>query len=186
MVEGNRAPNLLPAAFVLGVLLWIFTMTGGRQIFVSEVLSKAYDSQAEHFLRGDVGVDDDAIRHEAMVVNGRSYMYFGPFPAFLRIPLNYIYPDGRGYWSRISGFCAGMIALAAFAGLVRMALRASQLSSCWQNWLGNGSLVGFALGSPLLLLLGNLSIYDEAIIWGLAWSVAALFFALRPREAEGT
>ena len=185
MPEETRLPNLLPVAFVLGVLLWLFTMTGGRQVFVNEVLGKAYDSQAEHFLRGDVGVDGDAIKHEVMVVNGKSYMYFGPFPAFLRIPLNYIYPGGRGHWSRISGFCAGMIALLAFAGLIRIALRAPQLSSRWQNWLGNASLVGFALGSPLLLLLGNLSIYNEAIIWGLAWSVAALYFALRSREAEG-
>jgi len=185
MPEETRLPNLRPVAFALGVLLWLFTMTGGRQVFVNEVLGKAYDSQAEHFLRGDVGVDGDAIKHEVMVVNGKSYMYFGPFPAFLRIPLNFVYPGGRGHWSRISGFCAGMIALLAFAGLVRMALRAPQLSSCWQNWLGNASLVGFALGSPLLLLLGNLSIYNEAIIWGLAWSVAALYFALRSREAEG-
>jgi hypothetical protein len=184
-VQHSRAPNLLIIGVVLAALLWIFTTTGGRHVFVNEVLSKAYDSQAEHFLRGDVTVDGDAIKHEVMVVKGKSYMYFGPFPAFLRIPLNYIYPGGRGYWSRISGFCAGMIALAAFAGLVRMALRASQLSGRWQNWLGNTSLVGFALGSPLLLLLGNLSIYDEAIIWGLAWSVAALYFALRSREAEG-
>jgi len=186
MTEENRAPNLLPVGLVLGVLLWIFTTTGGRQIFISEVLGKAYDSQAEHFLRGDVRVDGDAIRHEVMVVKGKSYMYFGPFPAFLRIPLNYVYPSGRGHWSRISGFCAGMIALAAFAGLVRIALRASQLSSRWQNWLGNASLVGFALASPLLLLLGNLSIYDEAIIWGLAWSLAALYFALRSRDLEGS
>jgi hypothetical protein len=185
MVEGNRAPNLLPAALVLGVILWIFTTTGGGQIFVSEVLGKAYDSQAEHFLRGDVGVDGDAISHEVMVVKGKSYMYFGPFPAFLRIPLNYLYPAGRGHWSRISGFCAGMIALAAFAGLIRMALRSSQLSSGWQKWLGNACLVGFAFGSPLLLLLGNLSIYGEAIVWGLAWSLAALYFAWRSREAEG-
>jgi hypothetical protein len=184
MTAETRSPNLLPVAFVLGVLLWLFTTTGGRQVFVNEVLSKAYDSQAEHFLRGDVGVDGDAITHEIMIVDGKSRMYFGPFPAFLRIPLNYIYPDGRGNWSRISGFCAGMIALAAFAGLVRMALRASQLSSRWQNWLGNASLVGFALGSPVLLLLGNLSIYDEAIIWALAWSLAALYFALRSRETE--
>ena len=185
MAEETRSPDLLPIAFVLGLLLWLFTMTGGRQVFVSEVLGKAYDSQAEHFLRGDVGVDGDAIKHEVMVVNGKSRMYFGPFPAFLRIPLNYIYPGGRGHWSRISGFCAGMIALAAFAGLIRMALRASQLSTCWQNWLGNAALVGFALSSPLLLLLGNLSIYDEAIVWGLACSLAALYFGLRSREAEG-
>ena len=185
MAEETRTPNLLPVTLILGVLLWLFTTTGGRQIFVNEMLGKAYDSQAEHFLRGDVGVGGDAIKHEVMVVNGKSYMYFGPFPAFLRIPLNYIYPGGRGYWSRISGFCAGVIALAAFGGLVRMSLRASQLSSRWQNWLGNASLVGFALGSPLLLLLGNLSIYDEAIIWGLACSLAALYFGLQSQEAEG-
>ena len=185
MTEGNRAPNLLPVTLVLGVLLWIFTMTGGGQVFVKEVLGEAYDSQAEHFLQGDPGVEFSAISHEAMIVNGKTRMYFGPFPAFVRMPLNLIYPNGRGYWSRICGFCAGMIALAAFAGLIRMASRSSQLSSRWQNWLGNVCLVGFALGSPLLLLLGNLSIYDEAIIWGLAWSLAALYFACRSRTAEG-
>jgi hypothetical protein len=51
--------------------------------------------------------------------------------------------------------------------------------------VGNACLVGFAFGSPLLLLLGNLSIYDEAIVWGLAWSLAALYFACRSRRAEG-
>jgi len=77
MAEGTRSPNLLPVAFVLGVLLWLFTMTGDRQVFVNEVLGKACDSQAEHFLRGDVEVDGDAIKHEVMVVNGKSYMYLG-------------------------------------------------------------------------------------------------------------
>ena len=47
-------------------------------------------------------------------------------------------------------------------------------------------MVGFALGSPLLLLLGNLSIYDEAIIWGLALSLAAIFFAYRSQQAKGS
>jgi hypothetical protein len=185
MTEENRAPQLVPVILVLGILLWIFTTTGGGQIFVNEILSEAYDSQAEHLLRGDPGVDYDAIRHEAMIVNGKARMYFGPFPAFVRIPLNLVYPSGRGQWSRITGFCAGMIALVAFAALIRLALRSSQLSNRWKNWLGNACLVGFALGSPLLLLLGNLSIYDEAIIWALAWSLAALYFGLRSRETEG-
>jgi hypothetical protein len=66
-----------------------------------------------------------------------------------------------------------------------MALRSSPLTSQWQTALGNAALVGFVLGSPLLLLLGNLSIYDEAIVWGLAWALTALYFALRSREAEG-
>src|SRR5882757_3404535 len=184
MAERDQAPNLLPVTLVLSVVLWIFTMTGGQQIFVKEVLGGAFDSQAEHFLRGDVGVDAAAIAHETMNVNGKVRMYFGPLPALLRVPLNLIYPAGHGKWSRISGFCAGLIALFAFAGLVGTALRSSPLSSRARNWIGNACMIGFALGSPLLLLLGNLSIYDEAIIWGLAWSLAALYFALRSRQAE--
>jgi len=183
--DDNRAPNLLPVTLVLTVILWFFTMTGGGDIFVKEVLGGAYDSQAEHFLRGDVGVDADAIAHETMNVNGKVRMYFGPFPALLRIPLNFIYPAGHGKWSRISGFCAGVIALFAFAGLVGTALRSSPLSPRARNRIGNACMVGFAFGSPLLLLLGNLSIYDEAIIWGFAWSVAALYFVWRSRTTEG-
>src|SRR5215813_3128186 len=180
------APRLLPLTLLVSALLWVFTTTGGRQIFVKEILGAAYDSQAEHFLRGDVDVDVDAIGHEAMIVNGNVRTYFGPFPAFLRIPLNFLYPSGHGKWSRISGFCAGVIALFAFAGLVRMALRSSPLTPPARNWIGNACIIGFAFGSPLLLLLGNLSIYDEAIIWGLAWSLAALYFACRSRTTEGT
>ena len=185
ITDGNRALNLLDVTLVLIAALWLFTTTGGRDIFVKEVLGGAYDSQAEHFLRGDVGVDAAAIAHEAMIVNGKVRMYFGPFPALLRIPLNFIYPGGHGKWSRISGFCAGVIALFAFAGSVKTALRLSPLSSSARSWIGNACMIGFALGSPLLLLLGNLSIYDEAIIWGLAWSLAALYFACRSRTTEG-
>jgi hypothetical protein len=170
---------------LLSVLLWAFATTGGRQIFVKEVLGSAYDSQAEHFLRGNVDVDTEAIGHEAMIVNGKTRMYFGPFPAFLRIPLNLVYPTGYGKWSRLSGFCAGVLALFAFAGLVGAALCSSPLSPRARSWLGNACVIGFALGSPLLLLLGNLSIYNEAIIWGLALSLAALLFAFRAQQAEG-
>ncbi len=181
----DGTPRFLPILLLLSVLLWFYTTTGGRQVFAKEILGGAYDSQAEHFLRGNVDVDVEAISHEAMIVDGKVRMYFGPFPAFLRIPLNFVYPVGYGKWSRVSGFCAGVIALFAFAGLVGTALRSSSLSSRSRNWVGNACIVGFALGSPLLLLLGNLSIYDEAIIWGLAWSLAALFFAFRSRQAEG-
>jgi hypothetical protein len=183
--SSETAPRFLPLLLVLSVLLWFYTTTGGRQVFVKEVLGGAYDSQAEHFLRGNVDVDVEAIGHEAMIVDGKVRMYFGPFPAFLRIPLNSVYPAGHGKWSRISGFCASVIALFAFAGLIHTPLRSSPLSWRGRTWLGNACIVGFALGSPLLLLLGNLSIYDEAIIWGLSWSLAALYFALRSRQSEG-
>jgi hypothetical protein len=184
--RSSDAPRFLPLLLVVSVLLWCYTTTAGRQVFVKEVLGGAYDSQAEHFLQGNVDVDAAAIGHEAMIVDGKVRMYFGPFPAFLRIPLNFVYRTGHGKWSRVSGFCAGVITLFSFAGVVGTALRFSPLCSRGRNWVGNACIVGFALGSPLLLLLGNLSIYDEAIIWGLAWSLAALYFALRSRQAEAS
>lgn len=169
----------------LSVLIWIIATTGGRDIFVKEVLGEAFDSQAEHFLRGNVDLDNDAIASEAMIVNGKTRMYFGPFPALVRIPLNFVYPAGRGAWSRISGFLAGELALVAFAGLISRALCASSLSSPARNLLGNACLIGFVFSTPVLFLLGNLSIYSEPILWGLAWSLAALFFAWRSQEATG-
>ena len=53
----------------------MFTTTGVRQIFAKEILGGAYDWQAEHFLRGDVDVDVDAIRHESMIVKDKVRMY---------------------------------------------------------------------------------------------------------------
>jgi hypothetical protein len=185
MPEAKRGPNLLPIVFVLGAVLWVIATTGGRQVFINEVLGDAYDSQADHFLRGDVGVDPAASRWETMVVNGKARIYFGPFPAFARMPLNYLYPAGRGAWSRFCGFCAACVALAAFAGLLQTALRSSALSNRWQNWVGSACLVGFVFGSPLLFFVGSPTIYNEAILWGFAWSVACLYFALRSREADG-
>ena len=170
---------------ILAIALWLFTTTGGGDIFVSDMLGEAYDSQAEHFLRGDVDVDGEAIRHEAMVVHGKARMYFGPFPALLRIPLNFFYPAGRGRWSRISVFCAAIVALCAFAGLIRNALAKSLLKPIAREWLEIVCLVAFAFASPLLLLVGEASIYNEAVIWGLAGSLAALFFAFRSRETSG-
>src|SRR6266480_3082041 len=102
----DHTPRFLPLILLLSVLLWVLTTTGGRQVFVKEVFGGAYDSSAQHFLRGDVDVDAEAISHEAMIVNDHVRMYFGPFPALLRIPLNFAYPAGHGKWSRISGFCA--------------------------------------------------------------------------------
>jgi hypothetical protein len=167
----------------VSILIAAFATTGFRQIFVREVLGAAYDSQAEHFLHGNVDVDGDAIRHEGIIVNGKARMYFGPFPAFLRMPLNFLWPAQRGNWSRLSGLAAAIIALSSFATLVADALKQSTVSMRLRRWFGSACVAGFAFGSPLLFLLGNLSIYDEAIIWAFALSLAALFFLNRARLA---
>ena len=169
----------------LSVVLWIVATSGGTHLFVKEVLGDAFDSQAQHFLHGDAGIDLEAIRPEAMIVNGKIRTYFGPFPAFVRMPLNLLYAPGRGMWSRFSGFCAGLLALWSFAGLLGDSLRLAPLSSTARNWIGNACLLGFVLATPLLFLIGSLSIFNEADIWALAWSISAIFFAARARHSDG-
>ncbi len=169
----------------LSVVLWIVATSGGTHLFVKEVLGDAFDSQAEHFFHGDAGIDLEAIRPEAMIVNGKIRTYFGPFPAFVRMPLNLLYAPGRGMWSRFSGFCAGLLALWSFAGLLGDSLRLAPLSSTARNWIGNACLLGFVLATPLLFLIGSLSIFNEADIWALAWSISAIFFAARARHSDG-
>jgi len=81
------SPRIWPVALVLSVLVWIIATTDGRHVFVKEALGEAFDSQAEHFLHGNVDVGGEAILWEGMVVDGKARTYFGPFPALLRIPL---------------------------------------------------------------------------------------------------
>jgi hypothetical protein len=179
-LTSDRAPRLLPVMLAATLGLWAFSTAGFQliyNIFVNGMLGEAFDSQAEHFLRGNVDVDGEAIRHEAMIVDGKARMYFGPFPALLRIPLNFIYPAGRGKWSLMSVCSAATIALFAFGQLVAASLRSSLLSPRAQTWLGSAAIAGLAFASPLSLLVGEASIYNEAIIWGFAWALAALSFA---------
>ena len=48
----------------MSVVAWIIAMSGGTHVLVKEWLGGAYDSQAEHFFRRDVGVDVGAISSE--------------------------------------------------------------------------------------------------------------------------
>ena len=92
-------------------------------------------------------------------------MYFGPFPAFLRIPLDYFYQSGRRVFGAHIGVLRRNGRVSRIRRMIRMALRSAPLSNGWKGLLGNACMLGFAFGSPLLLLLGNLFIYDEAIVW---------------------
>ena len=46
-----------------------------------------YDLQARALFHGHLSVPDGSLGIEGFVVDGRTYMYFGPFPALLRMPV---------------------------------------------------------------------------------------------------
>jgi hypothetical protein len=112
-------------------------------------------------------------------------MYFGPWPALLRLPLHVLAPSWSGFWSRTSCLLASFLALAGFAWLASSALaRNSRMGSGHKRALLIVSLLGFGLGSPLAFLSYTGSIYHESIVWAFAASVWGIAFLWRLLDAR--
>lgn len=70
---------------VVGVYYLFLLSNGTLQLFAPELLDKVFDSMLAHLLHGEFNVDPKAIGFEASVRNGKTYTYFGIFPALLRL-----------------------------------------------------------------------------------------------------
>jgi len=153
---------------VLGLVaflhLWLATH-GTFDPFGSEALSVAYDFLGDSLLRLDATVPTN---HESLRVDGRDYIYFAPFPALLRIPLNALWPAHFGEWGRILTWAAGVLALVAWMRLLRVV--APDASPAMRTGLG----LAFGLGTPVVYLASSPYIWHEGIAIALAASLGAL------------
>ena len=140
----------------------------------------AFDSLGRHLLSLDASVDDEAIGFEGLKTGSRTTMYWGPFPALLRIIPNLVFPSMYGQWSRSSCLLAALLSLLATVGTTHTALTASRRTLNRRRivWL-TGATVGFALGTPVVYLLSCSRIYHESILWGLCGSLCSIFFVVR-------
>jgi hypothetical protein len=171
------------AAFVLIAFVYGWFCTFGTwNFFVNDALGRgaAFDSMGRSLLHGQVTVDPRAIQTEAYVVNGKVQMYYGPFPAFLRIVPNLVFANLFGRWARLSVWLAAVVVLCAFASIV---LRVAPSSV---QTIRGRLILGFALGTPLVFGVASCSIYHEAILWGLAGSMSALCLLLLAPHYESS
>ncbi len=161
---------LVVAAAHFGVVTYFTGVLAER-----EFLSDSFDSLARHLPAWDASVDEDAISWEGIKDHGKTFLYFGPWPALVRVVPLAVFPAMYGRWARISTFVAACVAMASFAWIAARSLRANPRLSplARRGWLA-GSLLGFGLGTPLLFLVSCARVYHEAMLWGLALSLAAL------------
>ena len=75
---------VLTYAIVFATFAW-FTTYGTGTFFDLEWLSASYDSLASSLRRGEADVDSESISFEGLKRDGKTFMYFGPFPALLRV-----------------------------------------------------------------------------------------------------
>jgi hypothetical protein len=161
----------------LGLLLFGLLLTSGTGVFfTADAFGQFYDAQASSLLRGRLDVPPEAIGGEAFQLGSASYGYFGLTPALFRLPA-VAWDVGWGQWTRLSLLLAAVTALVSAGGILR-------------HWHGIAAsrptralsfLVGFGLpaGTPLLFLGSRAYVYHEAILWGVALTLASVGCSLR-------
>ena len=162
--------------FVLMVHFWFITY-GTWNLSGEEVRGSAFDSLGKSLLSHECSVDLKAISEEGFHREGKVYMYFGPFPALLRIVFNFLCPTLYGNWSRISCLSASFFCLLAFVFILKNQLNLNNnLSDSSKGNISNIFLLAFGLGSPLLFLMSCGYIYHEAEIWAFCFSMWGIYF----------
>ncbi|HWE01995.1 MAG TPA: hypothetical protein VG326_06255 [Tepidisphaeraceae bacterium] len=165
----------IPLCIVLIAFCWMVT-DGDFALFDAENFGQFYDGQAASLLAGHWDVPLPAISPEEYLHRGKFYGYFGFVPALPRMALNAFWPTMAGSWSRTSLLCGCAVTLCCCYALLLRARR----------WLGVvGPLArrekiayGFflilaGLGSTTIYLGSRAFIYHEAIMWAVAWALAA-------------
>lgn len=170
--------GLILAYILVAIGYWMLVTRFTGELIAPEWLSSVYDSLGAHLTHLSAEVDQSAILWEGLQVNNKTYAYFGPFPAFIRIGLNAVFPEFSGKWSRVSCLLAAVLSVIAFGTMVfRVTAANERLSAKEREALRIALTLGFAFGTPLTYLISCARIYHEAILWGLCgamWCVVAL------------
>lgn len=155
------------------ILFFSFTYiltNGTMDLKEGEPFSRTYISILDNLLKGRFDIDPSAIGYEAFYRDGKTYTYFGIFPAILRGVIELMFKRGNTDWSRISTLLAATLAV-IFSTITYFKVASSQCSNSNTNYFYTTLFaLTIAFGSPITFLLSSAYIYHEAIMWGLAWS----------------
>ncbi len=154
-----------------------------------------YDVQAHRMLDGDLSMPKSVLSIEGYEHDGNSYMYFGPAPAFLRLPTAALTDslDGQtGVVSMTFAFVVLMLALGRISWRVRRWSRPDRGDGDHEDAVDGvdevlAGVTAFVLGAGTIVVFLGIGayVYHEAILWGVALAFAAfeaiLAWIERPR-----
>ena len=185
----RRAGRWFTGGSVAAGILYLWALTAGsfdlfaRQRFAADF----YDVQAHRLLAGHLSMPGDVLLIEAFTHGGRDYMYFGPTPALLRLPIALVTDRLDGRLTQLSMLCAFALVM-YFTG--RLFFRARDLVRPGAPWTrleyAGTAISAFVVGagSSILFLGSRPWVYHEASMWGLAFGLGAyaaiLDLATRP------
>src|SRR5260370_3824523 len=125
-------------------------------------------------LRWDVPAKQVAF--EGFLVDGKTYVYFGPVPALLRLPVVAITDslDGRlTQVSMLAAFAVAIVFVTRLSWRIRGLVRGDAPVSRLELWAVGGYVFLIATGSVMLFLASRAFVYHETELWGAALALAA-------------
>ena len=137
-----------------------------------------YWLQADAMLDGQLHLPTSGF--ECLVIDGQCHGYFGPFPSLLRIPFVLIFGDTYDGLSPVFLALAAGIALYSFTNLLANILTSSiTRSPSWFD-LASMQIFIFTMGvSGLLILSAHPRVYEEAVMWSVAFVSIAVNLSYR-------
>jgi hypothetical protein len=178
--RGLRAAWAAAAAPVLVAFGWLL-MAGTWSPLERRFFDDFFDAQARAFLAGHWDVPRDVVAFEGFEVGGKTFIYFGPLPALLRMPLLAVTDRFDGRLTTVS-MALAMAVLAVAAYRLNLAVREVVRGAAGVTRgeiLATAGLAVAVLAGPPLWLASAAVVYHEAILWGLALTLATLDAAAR-------
>lgn len=187
-----RFTTAATAGAVLGAVWFAWMLTAGTfDFFAWQPVADFYDAQAHALLGGRLDVPASVMGIEGFVVDGKTYMYQGPAPAIVRLPVALVTHDLDGRLSRAAMMVAFVLAVvAALRILWRIRVRVRGDAPVETVEAGFVALWAFVLagGSTLLFTASRSYVYHESLLWALAFALASfdalVGWADRPTRAR--
>jgi hypothetical protein len=158
--------------------VWVIS-TSGRpwELFARAGFSSDfYDEQAQAFLRGRLDVDPRVAGPEGFLIGGKTYLYFGPMLAVVRLPFMLFGDLFVGRLVRVSMLVA-MLVLGRWSNRLALLARARVGPTSPASW-PRAAFVSAVLASPAILAAGWISVYNETELWALALSIVSITLML--------
>jgi hypothetical protein len=169
----RRAAQL--GAFAAAVVAVLLASAGHAHLAAARYTSDFYDIQARRMFHGHLTVPLDRFGLEAFVVNGHVHTYFGVLPALVRMPVLLVTSRFDGRLTQVS-MALALGVLLVFSSRLSWRIRGLLRGDAAVDRLDLvcGALAPFlaVAGSVALYLVAVPIVYHEAIVWGVAASVA--------------
>lgn len=170
-------------------VLWGGSLNPLRTDFPQNAFSNFYDLQARALFHGHWWLPKGALGIEAFNVHGRSYTYFMPLPALLRMPVLLVTSSLDGRLTALSMLAAWVVTgvfVALLLWRVRFLVRGDATLGRPEAVAYGFTVAACMSGTVLVYLASAPYVYNEDFAWGVATSVGALFALLGVLERPST